>query len=415
MFVDEVTIEVQAGKGGDGVVTFRREKYVPRGGPSGGKGGRGGDVYLVADNELMDLSYLALHHNHRAGDGGDGGKNNMTGADGEDIFIRVPVGVTISLNNKDNFLADLVVQGQELLIARGGRGGLGNARFANSRRQTPHIATAGESGEKFKLIIELKVLADVGLVGMPNAGKSTLLGAISHARPKVGDYPFTTLEPSLGVVETKDWQRFTVADIPGLIEGAFEGKGLGHEFLKHIERCRVLIYLVDLSSEHPVRTLQTLWEEVRLYNEETFAKPAFIVGNKIDLVPNAPDTLEEFANKRKIPYFGISAKEKIGLDELLIKLLDGVKKTPLPETRVIDEIYLIKRDDEVIIEEVNGEFVVKNSRLERIMAKTDYESFDGRAFIERQLRRAGVEKRLKQMGVKDGDVIIIGGKRFVFQ
>ncbi|NMD14014.1 MAG: GTPase ObgE [Caldisericales bacterium] len=417
MFVDEVTIKVAAGKGGDGVVTFRREKFVPRGGPSGGKGGHGGDVYLVADSNLRDLSYLVDHVNWKAEDGVNGSSENCAGAAGDDIYIKVPVGVAIYLEDKDNLIAELLEDKQELLVAKGGRGGLGNANFANARRQAPHIATAGERGEKAKLIIELKILADVGLVGMPNAGKSTLLGAISRASPKIGDYPFTTLEPSLGVITTKDWNRFTVADIPGLIEGASQGKGLGFEFLRHVERCRVLLYLIDLASDDPCATLEMLWREVKLYSEETFLKPAFVVGNKIDLMEGKPDPLEDFISKRNIPYLKISAKERIGTENLIDTLWQKVKDVPLPQAKKSEEVIIVSKvqTDTKIERSDGGEFLVKNSYLERIVAKTDLESLDGLAFVYKQMNRFGIEKKLKQMGIKEGDKVTIAGKRFTFE
>ncbi len=414
MFCDEVTIRVTAGKGGDGAVTFRREKYVPRGGPSGGSGGRGGDVYLVSDTNLFDLSHLTDQINWRAKDGGNGESNNKHGANGDDLFIKVPVGVSVYLEAKDNLLAELLEPGQELLVAKGGRGGIGNANFANSRRQTPHIATGGDQGVKAKLIIELKVLGDVGLVGMPNAGKSTLLSAISRATPKIGDYPFTTLDPMLGVVNTSNWERFTVADIPGLIEGASEGKGLGHEFLRHVERCRVLLYLIDLSSAGPVNTLKTLWNEIKLYSEATFDKPAFVAGNKVDLVEGQDDPLQDFVQARKIPYFRISAKEKIGLDGLIEALLEKVKATPKPVPQVAEQVIVVSKDlDELKIDFDGEAYIVKSRALDRIVAKTDIESLDGMAFVQRQMERLGVEKKLRANGAKDGDTVAVGGKRFV--
>ncbi len=415
MFVDKATVYVQAGKGGDGVVTFRHEKYVPRGGPSGGNGGRGGDVYLVADPEINDLYWLSEHPNHRAKDGKNGQNNNKTGVSADDLFLRVPVGVSVYVGEDLQFLADLVEPGQELLVARGGRGGVGNACFANARRQTPHIATGGEEGETFTITIELKLLADVGLVGFPNAGKSTLLTRVSNANAKIGDYPFTTLQPQLGVVQTANFSRFTMADIPGLIEDAHLGKGLGFEFLRHVERCRCLLYVIDLTEEDPVATLKLLWNEIKLWNEETFDKPAFIVGNKNDIFADATDGLEEFAKSRNIPYMRISALENTGVKVLIEKLWLIIKDIPKPETRVAQEIRLIDRTDEVTIENTPDGWAVKNSRLERIVAKTDIESVDGKAFVDRQMRRLEIEKKLRKMGAVDGDAVIIGKMRFLLE
>lgn len=418
MFVDEATITVVAGKGGDGIVSFRKEKFVPMGGPAGGNGGRGGDVFLVADSNIRDLTNLLDQPPFCAQDGSNGGSNNKTGASGKDITIKVPVGVTIYLEgDEESFVADLVTHGQELLVAKGGRGGLGNARFVNSKRQAPHIATAGQTGEKLRLRVELKVLADVGLVGMPNAGKSTLLSSVSRATPKIADYPFTTLEPNLGVVTMPTWERFTIADIPGLIEGASHGKGLGYEFLRHVQRCRVLLYLVDLSAGDSLQTLKMLWNEIKLYSEETFAKPAFIVGNKLDLLPeDFDDPLEKFANSRNIPYMRISAKEHTYVETLLEKLHQKVKETPEPETRVAEEIRLIAPQVfESSVEVSDGVFVVKNDRLERIITKTDIESIDGLGFVQRQIERLGIEKKLKHAGIKSGDIVSIAGKRFTYE
>ncbi len=416
MFIDEVTVTVQAGRGGDGVVAFRRAKYEPKGGPSGGRGGRGGDVYLVADSSLSDLSDIKDKPFQKADNGKPGQGSQKTGASGKDLFIKVPVGVTVFTDPESTFIADLVEDGQEFLVAKGGRGGLGNVNFKNARRQSPHIATGGEKGEKYRLRIELKLLADVGLVGLPNAGKSTLLNNISNARPKIGDYPFTTLEPSLGVVTLPDWSRYTVADIPGLIEGASVGKGLGLEFLRHVERCRILMYLIDLSEGNAVETLKTLWNEIKLYSEETYAKPAFIVGNKIDIV--AEDTekeLREFAEIRNIKYMSISAKERINTDELMQMMGDKIIETPAPKTQVTNQIRLIVPKRKIDITVVDGEFIVEYEPLERIIHATDINSVDGRAFVHRQMERVGIEKKLRTMGAADGDMIVIGSERFVLE
>ncbi|HOO97045.1 MAG TPA: GTPase ObgE [Caldisericia bacterium] len=416
MFVDEATITVFAGRGGDGVVAFRREKFAPRGGPSGGRGGRGGDVYLVADSNLSDLSYFLDHSILKAENGMPGQSNNKTGGSGKDLFIKVPVGVIVTIEPDGVFMADIVEDGQELLVAKGGIGGLGNQNFKNSRRQTPHIATSGQKGEKLKLRIELKLLADAGLVGMPNAGKSTLLGKISKAHPKIGDYPFTTLEPSLGVVTMPDWSRFTVADIPGLIEGASEGKGLGLEFLRHVERCRVLMYMVDLASENPIGTLEMLWNEIKLYSEETFNKPSIIVGNKTDLLDESyVDELQVFAAKRGITYLAISAMENQNLDKLANTLKQIIDKSPAPQTSVAQKLRLIAPKEFVEIKVEDGEFIINYEPLERIITATDLDSYDGRAFVERQLRRLGIEKKLRNMGANDGDTVIIGSMRFLLE
>jgi len=413
MFVDEVTASIHAGRGGDGVVAFRRAKYEPRGGPAGGRGGRGGDVYLVSDSSYSDLSHIygKAHFKANAGRAGEG--NQKTGASGKDLFIKVPVGVSIYDVETDDFIADIVEEGQEFLVAKGGRGGLGNTSFVNPRRQSPHIATSGEKGEQLKIRIELRLLADIGLVGFPNAGKSTLLRRISNARPKIGEYPFTTLYPSLGVITMPDWRRYTVADIPGLIEGASIGKGLGLEFLRHIERCRILLYLIDLKEANPIGTLETLWNEIKLYSQETYAKPAVIIGNKMDIcTETAGDELEAFAGKRNIPYMSISGKEGVLTDELLDLLAGKIDETPAPKTQVSTPVRLIVPKKSVKITKEDDTYIVHHDPLERIIGSTELESTDGRAFIQRQMRRAGVEKKLKSMGAVNGDTVIIAGVRF---
>jgi GTPase len=413
MFVDEVTISIRAGKGGDGVVAFRRAKYEPKGGPAGGRGGRGGDVYVISDSNISDLSHLYGKTHFNASNGRPGEGNKKTGASGDDLIIKVPVGVSVFLDDDERLIADLVEEGQEYLVAKGGRGGLGNTSFVNPRRQTPHIATSGEKGEQLKIRIELKLLADVGLVGFPNAGKSTLLGTVSNANPKIGEYPFTTLHPYLGVITMPDWRRYTIADIPGLIKGASVGKGLGLEFLRHIERCRVLLYLIDLSDDDPIDTLKTLWNEIKLYSEETYAKPAFIVGNKIDICDESKaNGLKSFAKERKIPYLSISAKDRIHVDRLIKTLSEQIDKTPIPKTVVETQVRLIITSKRVRISHQDDVYIVEHEPLERIVSSTDLESADGRAFIQRQIHRLGIEKKLRGKGAVDGDTVMIGNMRF---
>ncbi|MDR2092406.1 MAG: GTPase ObgE [Azoarcus sp.] len=287
-FFDEARIEVIAGDGGDGAATFRREKYVPRGGPSGGDGGRGGSVHALADrniNTLIDYRYTRVFH---AGRGENGGSRDCYGKGGEDVVLRFPVGTVISDSDNDELLADLDEDGKKVLLASGGRGGLGNIHFKSSTNRAPRQRTLGQEGERRKLHLELKVLADVGLLGLPNAGKSTFIRAVSAARPKVADYPFTTLAPNLGVVRTAEQRSFVIADIPGLIEGAAEGAGLGHQFLRHLQRTHLLLHLVDLApfdpDADPVRDAETIVAELRKYDETLFAKPRWLVLNKLDLI-----------------------------------------------------------------------------------------------------------------------------------
>lgn len=290
-FVDEAIIEVHAGKGGNGIVAFRREKYIPRGGPSGGDGGRGGSVYVVADRNINTLVEYRFARIHRARDGENGQGKDCYGKSAEDIYLRVPVGTVLSDLDTGQVLADLTHDGQTALVAKGGAGGLGNLHFKSSTNRAPRQCTPGEPGESRRLKLELKVLADVGLLGLPNAGKSTLIRAVSAARPKVADYPFTTLQPNLGVVRVDETRSFVMADIPGLIEGAAEGAGLGHQFLRHLQRTRLLLHLVDIApydtAADPVRDAAAIVEELRKYDEQLYRKPRWLVLNKMDLLPEA--------------------------------------------------------------------------------------------------------------------------------
>ena len=335
-FVDQVSIQVKAGDGGNGAVAFRREKFVERGGPSGGDGGNGGSVVFEADTGLTTLLDYRYQQHHRARNGQHGMGSDMNGASAEDLVLRVPVGTLIRDQDTGALLADLAAPGARAVIARGGRGGLGNMNFATSTRQTPRFAQDGKPGEERKLVLELKLLADVGLVGFPNAGKSTLISRVSRARPKIADYPFTTLVPNLGVVPYKDGMSFVMADIPGIIEGAAEGAGLGHQFLRHVERCRVLIHLVDLSApgedRATVRDLDVLDHELARYSPELARKPQIIAANKIDL-PEARERLPSFQAAmaaRGLPVFPISAATGEGLGPLLDAVAQVLSGGALP-------------------------------------------------------------------------------------
>lgn len=326
MFVDEVDIHIKAGDGGRGSLSFRREKFVPRGGPDGGNGGEGGSVFIVADPHRNTLVHFRFNPDYKAQRGGDGAGALRTGRGGRDLDIPVPVGTLVYARTAEtgelNPLADLTVLGQRVLMAKGGRGGLGNAHFATSTNRAPRKVQPGEPGEEFDLHLKLKLLADVGLVGYPNAGKSTLISVISAAKPKIADYPFTTLTPNLGVVALSDDRSFVVADVPGLIAGAHEGQGLGHQFLRHIERTKVLIHLVDVSGasgRDPVEDFDTIRRELDLYNAALLKKPQLVAANKIDAVdePRRVTALEKRAKKLKLPFFRISAVTGEGVKELV--------------------------------------------------------------------------------------------------
>ncbi len=322
MFIDRAKIHVQGGDGGNGVTAFRREKFVPRGGPSGGDGGRGGDVVLVADSSLNTLLHLRYNPRHVANRGLHGEGSNRSGREGEDLVVRVPVGTQIFDAETDDLLHDLSYDGARWLAARGGRGGFGNAHFTSSTNRAPRYHQSGSKGEERELQLELKLLADVGLVGFPNAGKSTFISAVSAARPKIADYPFTTLEPHFGVVDAGDFRTFVIADVPGLIEGAHEGAGLGDRFLRHIERTKLLLHLVDVSSlpqQEPVVAYEAVNRELASYNEELATRPQFVVATKIDALddPERLASLRERAEQDGKPFFAISSATGAGVRELV--------------------------------------------------------------------------------------------------
>jgi GTP-binding protein len=336
MFIDEVRIRVKAGDGGNGILAFRREKFVPRGGPSGGDGGRGGDIRMIASTHYNTLLHFRFNPEHTAQRGRHGEGSTKKGRDGVGIDLQVPVGTIVYDEETGEKLFDFTQAGQSFTVAKGGRGGRGNARFATSTHQTPTEHEDGKPGEEKKLRLELKLLADVGLVGFPNAGKSTLISRVSAARPKIADYPFTTLEPNLGVVSTDDQRSYVVADIPGLIEGAHEGHGLGIQFLKHIERTKVLVHLVDVSEasgRDPVRDFEIIIAELANFSDEMAHKPMLLVANKIDVAqdPSRVEALAEVARLRDLPFFTISAVTGLGLDKLKRALEEIVLATPSPQ------------------------------------------------------------------------------------
>ena len=334
-FIDQAEIEVEAGKGGDGIVAFRREKYVPAGGPAGGNGGRGGDVILLADQNLQTLLDFRYAHHFQGENGGRGGPNNRTGADGGDRIIEVPCGTVIYDAHTDEIVGDLVEPGQRLCVAKGGKGGLGNKHFLSNRNRAPEYALPGLEGEKRTLRMELKLLAEVGIIGLPNAGKSTLISSLSAARPKVADYPFTTLVPNLGVVRKPNGDGTVFADIPGLIAGAHQGTGLGHDFLRHIERTRLLLHLIDATADDAIANYQIIQEELHAYGRSLPERPQILALNKVDAVDQ--ETVDAIATQlsqlTQVPVFQISAATRLGLDPLLQKIwksLDQLASTEVP-------------------------------------------------------------------------------------
>jgi GTP-binding protein len=422
MFVDEVTIEVQAGDGGNGCVAFRREKYVPRGGPSGGDGGRGGDVVLVADERLTTLLDYHFQRHYRAERGGNGGSNLRHGKHGQHCELRVPVGTVVYDKETGEWLADLVQPGQRVVVARGGRGGHGNAYFANPSQQTPRFAEKGEPGERRRLRLELKLLADVGLVGYSNVGKSTLISRISAARPKIADYPFTTLVPNLGVVFVEPGRSFVVADLPGLIEGAHAGEGLGHQFLRHVERCRVLVHLLDISGmtgRDPLQDFEVIQRELELYDPDLLRRPMVVALNKADVAPpELRDRVRDALREKGYSVHVISAATGEGVQSLVYHLAELLDSIPPPATPV-EEMVVIRaprQDERAWHVEQTGEheFEVQGKGIERMVKMTDLENEEAVRRLHRKLERIGVLQRLREAGIQHGDTVRIGDEEFDF-
>jgi GTP-binding protein len=417
MFLDEAIVTFSSGRGGSGAVAFHTEKHVPRGGPNGADGGRGGDVILLADRGRRTLYDFRLLDHYEA-DSGVHGLGNKRGKDAKDITIRVPVGTVVADADTGELLVDFTKHGMSFIIAKGGRGGHGNMHYVNSVRQAPNFAEKGGPSEKVKVKLELKLLADVGIIGMPNAGKSTLISRISAAKPKIADYPFTTIVPNLGVVQFRD-TSFTVADMPGLIEGASQGIGLGHQFLKHVERTRVLIHVIDIfpiDESDPWSNYELIENEIRLYSPEIAARPRLIAINKIDLLPESEiaERIVKF-QATEYPVFPISGVTGQGLNDLLNTLTDIVEaSTPTEEIPVIMPALAKQGEDYwEVIEEEDGYRVV-GKRLERMIAMTDLESRDAVRYLQRRLERIGVIEKLRKAGIEEGDSVSIGEFEFDF-
>ncbi len=421
MFYDEARIYVQAGDGGDGCVAFRREKYVPYGGPAGGDGGRGGDVILFVDPHLNTLYRFNKRRHFRAARGEHGRGKNQHGASGTDLRIPVPPGTVVYDADQERLLGDLTVAGQELVVARGGIGGRGNARFATSTNQAPRIAEHGEAGEARWLRLELKLLADVGLVGMPNAGKSTLLAAATAARPKIAPYPFTTLQPNLGVVVLDPETEFVLADIPGLIAGASEGKGLGHEFLRHIERTRVLIHLLDGLSTDPLADFETINGELAAFGHGLEHKPQLVVFNKIDQPPAQErwPTVQQAIEAQGYPTMAISALTREGTRELLYRTHQMLVALPAEAVtpQALPVFRLEEKEDEetfTIEREADG-WRVRGKQVERIAARTVWNLEEAVRRFQRTMEHLGIAEALESAGVRPGDVVHIGETELVWE
>ena len=420
MFLDQVDLTVIAGNGGNGAATFRREAHVPRGGPDGGDGGRGGSVYLVVDvGQTMLVDYRYKHH-FRAEPGGPGQRSRRHGKTGSDLELQVPPGTTIYDAATGDLMADLVYPAQRVMVSRGGRGGLGNTHFATSTHQAPKHAQKGEPGEERRLRLELRLIADVGLVGLPNAGKSTLLTALTAATPKIANYPFTTLEPNLGVLDFAeddplDERRPTLADLPGLIEGASDGAGLGHAFLRHVERTRVLVHVVDMSEGDPERDYQVIREELEARDPKLLEKTTLVVANKMDLEPDV-EMLRAFNAARAhegLDVVQVSAAEKAGLIELrsaLARMLptDEELGGPGDATGVVVHRYDPVEEGFLVEREAGGVWVVEGRRVGRLVAQTDFDNEESASRFQRELAKMGIVERLREAGVETGDTVRIG-------
>ncbi len=420
MFIDEAKIHVQAGNGGNGMVSFHTAKYVPNGGPDGGDGGRGGSVYFVADEGLNTLQDFRFKRRFHAEDGEKGGRRQQYGRGGKDLVIPVPVGTVVKELESGRILADFTQAGQREIIVRGGRGGKGNIHFANSIRQAPNFARAGEPGEVLDIVLELKLLADVGLIGFPNVGKSTLLSVISAARPKIADYPFTTIEPNLGVVVVDDFS-FVVADIPGLIEGASEGLGLGHDFLRHIERTRLLLHVIDASGKEdrqPLEDFDRINRELENFNAELASRPQIVALNKIDETdPDQLDHLIAYFSELGLPVFPICAPIGEGVDSLVKKVAEQVRM--LPPTRlaipVADETWYRFEEEALFgIERDGPVYVVTGNWIAGLVNSTNFDDTESLQYFQRLLRRKGVIDALEKAGVQEGDLIRLNDAEFEF-
>lgn len=413
MFTDYTKIIVKSGDGGNGAITFRREKYVAAGGPDGGDGGKGGDVYFVVDPDQNTLINFRYNKKYKAQNGENGSGNRCFGKSGDDLYIKVPRGTVIKDSETGKVIADLSEEGQCELIFPGGRGGKGNSHFATATRQAPHFAQGGEKGIEKEIILELKLIADVGLVGFPNVGKSTILSRVTSARPKIADYHFTTLEPNLGVVKTEYGDSFVIADIPGIIEGASQGVGLGLKFLRHIERTRLLLHVIDVSGSEnriPVEDFKTINEELRKYSEKLASRKQIIVANKIDSMQNEDlyKDLEKLAKKEKIEIFKVSAATGEGLKELFNYVSKVIKE--LPKEDILDGedrvVYTLEEDrDEFEIVRENGEFIVKGPAVDRLMGRVNLEDNESLYYFQKTLRNLGIDDALKAAGVEEGDTV----------
>jgi len=423
MFIDRAIIEVRSGKGGDGAIAFLREKFVPKGGPAGGNGGRGASIFLRANSHINTLFNFRHSKTFIGDDGEKGGIKNQFGKYAEDVIIDVPVGTVVFEEKDHKFLGDLNEDGKIIRVAKGGRGGRGNSAFKTSTNRAPKVAENGEPGERKRLILELKLLADVGLVGFPSVGKSTLLSVVSSAKPEIADYPFTTIIPNLGVVSTKDGRSFVMADLPGLIEGAHQGKGLGLQFLRHIERCRVIVHIIDMgnSGRDPVNDYKVINNELKTYGLGLDKRPTIILASKMD-EDGALDRLKEFKKHVKEEIIPISALTDEGIEECLYKCADLLEKTPVfplysEDSEVLDtKIYELPEEEKpFVIEKVSAhEYRINGDQIVKFYRMTNISTDEGMMVLMTRLRKLKVDDELEKMGADDGDIVYLDDFSFEY-
>jgi len=417
MFTDYTKIIVKSGDGGNGAATFRREKYVAAGGPDGGDGGNGGNVYFQVDKDKNTLIDFRYNRKFKAKNGENGSGSHCNGKYGEDLIIKVPIGTVVKDVETGRVIADLSHPDQKELILKGGRGGRGNSHFATATRQAPRFSEDGERGEEKELILELKLLADVGLLGFPNVGKSTFLSVVTDAKPKIANYHFTTIVPNLGVVKTKDGSGFVIADIPGIIEGASEGVGLGIQFLRHVERTRLLLHFLDVSGQegrNPIEDFYAINKELEKYSEKLSKRKQIIVANKIDVIQDEKllKQVEELAKKENLKLFKVSAVTKQGIQELIDYVTEELKQLPKEELVEIEysKIYTLEdKKDQWNIKKEDGVFIVTGRAVERLMGRINIEDNESMYYLQKCLKNMGIEDKLKELGVCEGDTVILDG------
>lgn len=417
MFTDYVKIIAKAGNGGNGAISFRHEKYVAAGGPDGGDGGKGGDVYFIVDQDANTLIDFRYKKKFKAENGNNGEGARRFGKSGEDLYIKVPIGTIVKDAKTGRVLADLSEKGQKALILRGGRGGKGNSNFATATRQAPRFAQDGEDGEEKELILELKLLADVGLIGFPNVGKSTLLSIVTDAKPKIADYHFTTLDPNLGVVKKEYGDSFVIADIPGIIEGASEGVGLGIQFLRHIERTRLLLHVIDVSGSEgrdPVEDFYTINKELKKYSQKLSERKQIIVANKIDSMQDESlyNNLEKLAKEKGLEIFKISAATNVGIKELMNHVSQVLKTLPkenLVEIKDEEKVYTLEDEEPFTINKEGNNYIIDGPAVEKLMKRVNLNDNESMYYFHKMLDELGVSQKLKEMGIKDGDNVTIAG------